>query len=796
MKSDTTRTFGAQLKALREAAGFTQEELATIAGLSVHAVSALERGQRRRPHVDTVRALSAALDLTGATREALVESARAPAQNAAVEQLRDVSLPLALTALLGRDADMQTLRLWLADPAVRLITLTGPGGAGKTRLALELAHAKKAEGVRVVFVGLATVRHEAFVGSAIAEALGVVDATAIDLAARLRAVCDDTPTWLLLDNFEQVLNAAPLLADLLASVEALRMLVTSRAALRVRGEREYAVGPLAIDADVDATSPADLARSPAVRLFLERVRDVQPGFRLTPSNGPATAEICRRLDALPLALELAAPWLKVLTAEDLCRRLVRDVLFSTPGPRDLPERQQTMNATVAWSYQLLSADEQRVFRRLGALPGRFPIEAAAAVVAGREGAPVSSDEALGLVAGLIDRSLLLRAESSAATRPLYQMLETVRAYAALELAAAGERDDAMEGLVRYCATEASTAGEGLTGPAQGKWLDRVRDDLESYRGALAWLIDRDRPAEASDIAWSLFFFWGIRGHATEGIRWYDQILDRRPLPASVECRALLGAAAMRYTQGELGDARTALTRALALAYETGDRVMVARAENLSGDIEHSLGNAVEAREHFARGVEGFRALALPWGLGNSLTGMASVVMATGDPAHAERLLEEATSVLRHAAPWFLSWTLYLRAFVAVRRGNPREAIALVRECLTYVRELRDKFAFVYAMVPLTAAAVLEEDDAWAARILGAVDSVSERTGATVSDRSVQDLREQAERAARARLGPDRWARSYAAGRVISIDSLIKDIDNVKWSPRLAPARMGRDAPSS
>ena len=167
--------------------------------------------------------------------------------------------------------------------------------------------------------------------------------------------------------------------------------------------------------DVDAMSPADLARSPAVRLFVERVRDVQPDFRLTSANGPTVTAICRRLDALPLALELAAPWIKVLTAEDLLRRLAHDVLLSTVGPRDLPERQQTMNATVAWSYQLLGPNEQRVFRRLGALPGRFPIEAAAAVLAGREGASAASDEALRAAAGLIDKSLLLRAETSVAT---------------------------------------------------------------------------------------------------------------------------------------------------------------------------------------------------------------------------------------------------------------------------------------------------------------------------------------------------------------------------------------------
>jgi transcriptional regulator with XRE-family HTH domain len=395
MKVGAPGSFGAQLKALRETAGFTQEELATIAGLSVHAVSALERGQRRRPHVETVRALSAALDLTGPTRDALLASARAAAPKAAAGQRRDVSLPLALTALLGREADVETLRHWLADPAARLITLTGPGGAGKTRLALELARANAAEGAsRVLFVGLAAIRNSAFVAPAIAEALGVMDATALDLPRRTRASCDGSPTLLVLDNFEHVLDAAPLVADLLTSVAALRVLVTSRAPLRVRGEREYAVGPLALEAGVDAMSPADLARSPAVRLFVERARGVQPDFRLTAANGPTVTAICRRLDALPLALELAARWLKVLTVEDLLRRLTHDVLLSPVASRDLPERQQTMNATVAWSYHLLNAKEQHAFRRFGALPGLFPIDAAAAVLAGGAGAPAGHDDAL------------------------------------------------------------------------------------------------------------------------------------------------------------------------------------------------------------------------------------------------------------------------------------------------------------------------------------------------------------------------------------------------------------------
>ena len=194
-----------------------------------------------------------------------------------------------------------------------------------------------------------------------------------------------SPTLLVLDNLEHVLDAAPLVGELVASVESLRLLATSRAPLRLRGEREYAVRPLALEVGSETVSPADLARAPAVRLFVQRVRDVQPDFRLTVTNGPTVTAICRRLDALPLALELAAPWIKVLTAEGLLRRLEHDVLFSTAGRRDLPERQQTMNATVAWSYQLLDANERRAFRRFGALPGLFPIDAAAASIGNRPG---------------------------------------------------------------------------------------------------------------------------------------------------------------------------------------------------------------------------------------------------------------------------------------------------------------------------------------------------------------------------------------------------------------------------
>ncbi|MGH7551820.1 MAG: ATP-binding protein [Longimicrobiales bacterium] len=776
MKAGVAASFGALLKALRETAGFTQEELATIAGLSVHAVSALERGERRRPHVETVRALSAALDLTPPVRDAFVASARLPAHDAAVDELSTAAaLPIPLTSLIGRDRDVELLQRWLADPGVRLITLVGPGGVGKTRLALELARAIAEGTTRVAFIALAAIRDPGLAACAIAEALGLVEITAFDLPRRARAACEGHPTLLVLDNCEQVPDAAPLVADLLAATT-IRLLVTSRAPLHVRGEREYAVGPLALDVDSDGTLPADLARAPAVRLFVERARSAQPDFHLTAVNGPAVTAICRRLDALPLALELAAPWMKVLTVEDLLSRLEQDVLLSTVGPRDLPERQQTMNATIARSHQLLSPDEQRSFRRLGALPGRFSIDAAAAVLVGHDSASAAGVDALGALASLIDKSLLLRTETAAATRSLYQMLETVRAYAARELVAVGEHDDALEGLVRYCTREAALAAEGLVGPAQGEWLDRVHDDLDNYRIVLPRLIERGRSAEASDIAWNLMFFWLIRGHAAEGLWWYEQTLNVPSLPPAAESRALLGAAVMRYTQGEYGRAHTGATRARALADAAGDLEMIAQAEHLFGYIEYALGNMNAARDQFTHSVEGFRILAIPWGTGYSLSGLAAVALVTGDAGEAERLLEEAASVLRHAGPWFASLGRYMRAVLAVRGGNPDRAIMLVRESLTPIRELHDKFAFIYTLVPLAAAVALKGDHAWAARILGARDAVIEGTGIAIVDPQVDDLREQAEREARARLGADRWARAYAAGRTASIDALLKDFD--------------------
>jgi tetratricopeptide (TPR) repeat protein len=316
----------------------------------------------------------------------------------------------------------------------------------------------------------------------------------------------------------------------------------------------------------------------------------------------------------------------------------------------------------------------------------------------------------------------------------------------------------------------------LAGPAQGEWLNRVRDDLENYRGALAWLIEQGRPDEASGIAWALMLFWLVRGHAGEGLGWYQQIVSLPSVSPTAELRALTASALMCYARGELARARTMLARARALAPGAGDREAAAQADHMLGYVEHSDGNFAAARDAFERSIEGFQTLPDHWGTGHALSGLAWVAVATGDDDEAERLVDEATSCLRHTGPWYSSLALYVRAILALRRDKPDEAIAVVRDSLTQSRQLDDKFACVGALRLLAIAAALKGDATWAAQILGARDTVIEHTGTAFVDESVHALAERAERDVRTHLGPGPYARAYEAGRGASIDSLLQDIE--------------------
>jgi predicted ATPase/transcriptional regulator with XRE-family HTH domain len=376
--------FGTLLRSYRLAAGLSQARLAERASLSMRGISDLERGARRSPRLETVRMLAEGLDLAAEDRVLLLQAAQAEpplAHGTKSEPIRS-RLPLPPTPIVGRERDLATIMEWVEGSESRLITLTGPGGVGKTRLAQEVAlklGGQFTDGACIVT--LVAVPDARFVLPAVASALGLPESPTVPLLMALEHFLASRHLFLILDNFEHVLGAAPDVAVLLSASAGLQVLATSRMPLQLRGERLLPISPLAIPDTRQSHPVAGLEEYGAVKLFAARIKDVKPGFSLDAGNAEAIVEICRRLDGLPLALELAAVRAKMLTPHALLQRLERRLPLLTGGPRDLPTRQQTLRAAIAWSYDLLSPDQQTLFRRLGVFPGGWTLESAEAIAA-------------------------------------------------------------------------------------------------------------------------------------------------------------------------------------------------------------------------------------------------------------------------------------------------------------------------------------------------------------------------------------------------------------------------------
>ena len=436
---DHEASFGARLKRLRDAASLTQEELACRAGLTAKAVSAPERGVRRRPYPHTVRSLADALDLTDAERASLQaavpgrgEKVRAPDAGTP-----PAVLPTPATPLVGRERDVEAVVGLFDQPETRLVTLTGPGGVGKTRLATEAARALLAADSfpnGAFFVALTPLADASLVLSTIAQALlDAGETEGLSSAASLRAYLRDKRLLLVLDNFERLLEAAPEVAALMEACPGLAVLATSRAPLRLRGEREYPVAPLGVPDPTRAPRLEDVVGAPAVELFVRRARQASPGFEPSEANAAALAAICWRLEGLPLAIELAAARVRFLGPTALLSRL--DRALEASGARDLPERQRTMRATLDWSHELLSEPEKDLFARLSVFAGGFDLEVAE-TVGGDPGS--DTEDVLVLFGRLVEQSLVLAEPSEGGGRLRYRMLEPVRQYARERLGEGGE----------------------------------------------------------------------------------------------------------------------------------------------------------------------------------------------------------------------------------------------------------------------------------------------------------------------------------------------------------------------
>src|SRR5215210_5716343 len=551
MTRERDTPFGSRLRRLREAAGLTQEELAARAGLTAKAVSALERGERRRPYPHTVRSLADALKLSERERALLTEAIPRRRNDAAVPveaaTTSPSSLPASLTPLLGREREVEEIVSLLGRPAVRLLTLTGPGGIGKTRLSIEAA--QKAAGYfpdGVAFVALAPLGDAALVTSTISQVLGLRETAGVHPLEVLGQYLLERKFLLVLDNFEHVAEAAAEVVDLLGSCPNLCVLVTSRAPLRVRGEREYSVSPLAVPDPTRTPEAEEVAQTPAAGLFIERAEDVSPAFELTQANAAAVAAICWRLDGLPLALELAATKVRHLDPETLLSRL--DRALSAGWARDLPERQRTMRSTLDWSHDLLHRPERELFQRLSVFAGGFTLEAAEEVGSSPSDAP---DDVLDLLGRLAEQSLVrMRLGDDG---PRYGMLEPVRPYALEKLEkSVEEAEEVRRRHAGYYLALGERAGLKLKGPEQPTWLGRLETELGNLRVAIQWSIEHEEIEMLARTAWSMWKFWWLRGHRNEGRRWMEGALASEPdlLPASVRAKLLFVAATLGRALGD------------------------------------------------------------------------------------------------------------------------------------------------------------------------------------------------------------------------------------------------------
>ena len=779
---DTELPFGDWLKRRRRGLGLTQVELGHRIGYAGETIRKIEANEAR-PSVQMAEKLAEALSIPAEERPWFIAFARGegeptlrplPTQTAPVprEAARPRgALPTPLTSFIGRGRELAEIKRLLS--VARLVTLTGPGGSGKTRLALEIAHhiddlpltidegqadAKISNRQSSIvnryfpdgafFVDLAPITDPGLILSRVAQTLDVREQPGQPLLETLKDTLREKQTLLLLDNFEQVVEGAPLVAALLAAAPKVRALVTSREALRLRGEHEYPVLPLpapprrdqrpttndegGVAASSVVVGPALLGQYPAAALFIERARAVKPDFAVTDANAPAVAEICRRLDGLPLALELAAARVRVLPPEAMLARLDHRMRFLAGGPRDLHTRQQTLQNTIAWSYDLLSPAEQRFFRRLGVFVGGFTVEAAQAVC--------DADGVLGLdvldgVESLCAKSLLQAASDGpwttnsgtvppSAGAPRFTLLETIREYAAEKLEASGEADTVRAAHSHFFLARAEEAKPHVPQWVEWDWVRRVGVEADNFRAVLVWTGEHGETELFARLAAALWEYWYFARHFSEGEAWTRRGLDhcRSAELARVRADLLLGSAWFAFARGdyraqkmhaeaylqvgyELGDDKVVATaymglalhahyrvddetglewaeKALALFRQQGDQLGAAWSRSRAGSYACRLRQYGKAEAYYNEVLAEARAAGWPGMILQAIDGQATLARLQGDYSRAEKGYREVLALYLSAQfGSFANMTLSNLGFVVLRQGRHVEAAALFRECL-------------------------------------------------------------------------------------------------------------------
>jgi len=760
-----------------------------------------KRGYRFRAEVETVDAeIILSRRVTTHVRQIVEEfddALELPEYAAALETLPN-NLTLPNTPIVGREKEILEIENLLRGN--RLVTLTGIGGTGKTRLSQEIACRMLSEFADgVFFIALAAVRNAELVASEIANTLGVKESGGKNLMTAMRDFLREKNMLLVVDNFEQIVSAAPILAELLAAAPDLKILVTSRALLHLKPEREFIVPPLALPSDCGLISlvennpqsairnppPNDLSENESVKLFTERARAIKSNFSLTEDNAEVAAEICRRLEGLPLAIELAAARIKILSPPQILERLENRLKLLTGGAKDLPARQQTMRGTIEWSYDLLDEEGKILFRQLAVFVGGFTIEAAESVVrcplsvvkdSVNDEIPMTTDngrlaiDVLNGITSLVENSLLVQAET-ANGESRFRLLEVVREYSLERLAEKGELEEMRCSHAKFFLNLATTAQPKLNGAEQTKWLSILETEHDNLRAALAWNFENDAET-ALRFARALCQFWYVRGYLTEGSAALHEILRRTTdLLSPLRGEALVGTGILERVRGDVGKARKLFTEAWALGEKIGDADIIASALNGLGIIAAVERDETAARAFLEEGLRVSRAAKNQRYIGIFLNNLGEHARRRGDYAEARRLYAESLIIQRELgnthivaiALGNLGRVSYLQNDFAAAREFYTESLEINRSLgdLNSIALLLDGFA------GLTADAQPE----LAAELLGAANALRRKIGSAF-DQADADFYERIYQMVKANLEKEDLAKHLSVGGALKLEQAV------------------------
>jgi predicted ATPase/DNA-binding XRE family transcriptional regulator len=712
------------LRRNRDALGLTQEELAERAGISSRAVSDIERGRRRLIYRDTAKRLTKALQL-GPEESAEFEAAARGRAAQAFDVTDWGTARVPLTRLIGREMEVARIVDLLLKADARLISLVGPGGVGKTRLALEVCGLiRNAFEDGVCFVPLGDIRDARLVLPAIATTLkarSAGDRLTSAVAAHLRG----KHLLLVLDTFEHVLETAPDIAEIIILSPSVRLLATSRSPLRIRGEQQFTVSPLSSGA--------------AFTLFAERAQAVSDS-QLPEVSRPVVQEICERVQGVPLAIELAAARARHLPPTEILSHLKRRFSILTGGPVDLPARQQTMAATVAWSYDLLGSTERRLLEALSVFAGGWSLESGVAVC----GQEANGGELLETLSRLVDSSLVLR-QDRGGDAPRYRMLDVVREYAAHRLRERVEETGIGELQRRHAEhflALAEAAEPHLTTSGHSAWIQRLATEVDNLRVALNWVVTSRDAAMAQRFTAALWMFWRTAGAFSEGRAWLEQALRMDPEGhAGQRARALWGAGWLAYQQGDFAATAAYGAELLESAQAAGDRVGVRNGLTLLGQARLAKSDHAAAAGYFDEALKVATELGADWLVATSLLNRSMVAIHIGEAAQARVMLNKAREIYEGLGDdRFIARATLQLSYLALLEGNLREARDRTMGALEVVAGLDDHWAVAEQLQGLTAIHASAGEPELAARLAGAAESIWESIGAQPhpSDRASTD----------------------------------------------------------